>query len=54
MQTHDITDAELKAIQDQQVEAEIEQSGCPTDDQLLQEIENMNVSSTQTIAGATS
>lgn len=37
----DITDAELQVIQDR-VDAEIEQSGFSTDDELLHEVENLN------------
>lgn len=37
----DITDAELQAIQNQ-VQAEIENLGCQTDDELRQEVEKMN------------
>jgi len=37
----DISDAELLAIQDQ-VDAEIERSGLPTDDELFLEVENLN------------
>lgn len=37
----EITDEELQAIQSQ-VDAEIETLGFPSDDELLQEVENMN------------
>ena len=39
----DITDEELQAIHDQ-VDAEIEIHGFPTDDELRQEVENLNQS----------
>lgn len=37
----DITDEELKKIQDQ-VDAEIEKNGLPTEEDLMKEIERMN------------
>ena len=37
----DISDAELQAVQDQ-VNAELERHGLPTDDELLLEVENLN------------
>ena len=37
----EITDDELQTIQDQ-VHAEIQTLGLPSDDELLQEVENMN------------
>jgi hypothetical protein len=37
----DISDEELQTIQDQ-IDAEIETLGLPSDDELLQEVENMN------------
>jgi len=39
----DITDAELEAIQNQ-VQEQIDQHGCPTDQELRQEVETRNTS----------